>query len=300
MKFGKLSSIEGVDFTIPKINLVNSDTGNTSSPKLYLGTTGWSNKEWLGSYYPKKTKNTDHLIHYGKLFNTIELNTTHYQIPSTERIEGWYEKVDSDFNFCPKVPQVISHQNNLASETSHSHNFFKVIEGFNNKLGPCFMQLPEHFAPSQTSQLLQFLSRKPKNLQFAIELRHRGWFQDGNRYLTLLAKELTTYNTSLVISDVAGRRDVCHGLLSTPVLIIRLVGNSLHPSDFSRMDQWIQRIREAGTRLDKVYLFFHQPSMEQIPEMMNYFIEKMQINGLISPISPLKPKYQENTQLRLF
>ena len=99
---------------------------------------------------------------------------------------------------------------------------------------------------------------------------------------------------------MAGRRDVLHSVLPTPTLMLRLIGNSLDPSDFDRIDTWIDRINKAKNQLDEVYLFFHQPSMQDVPEMVNYFIERSVNMGLSHHYDRLEPKYLENTQLRLF
>jgi len=300
MKFGKLSDISEVDFTLQPLDILNEAQLSNSKINFYLGTTGWSNKEWNGSYYPKGTNSKSYLSNYAKLFNTIELNTTHYHIPSEEKINSWHSKVEDSFNFCPKVPQVISHRSNLASETSQTNTFFKAIQSFKENLGPCFMQLPEYFSPQNADQLLYFLKRKPFDIKFAIELRHKDWFTENARHLRSLGKELSGFNTTLIITDVAGRRDVCHGILPNQTLMIRLVGNAGHLTDKQRMDSWIDLIAAKKSELKDVYLFFHQPKMELVPDMVNYFILKMSEKGLKSPISELKPKYQPNIQLSLF
>lgn len=300
MKFGKLSNLEGVDFTVPKLKISKKANGSSSPPKIHIGTTGWSNKEWTGAYYPKSAKTNEYLSHYGALFNTIELNTTHYHIPDITKVEDWCSKVDSEFRFCPKVPQDISHRSNIASETSQSHSFFRAIASMNSNLGPSFMQLPEYFDPSQTEKLIHFIRRKPAQIPLAIELRHPKWFENDNYYLLILANKLVGSNTGLVITDVAGRRDVLHGLLPTPMLMLRLVGNNMHDSDYDRIDTWIERILETQNQLDEIYLFFHQPSIQNVPDMINYFIERSIKAGLSHPFERLEPKYMENTQLRLF
>jgi uncharacterized protein YecE (DUF72 family) len=300
MKFGKLSNLEEVDFCVPELKILQTSNQNTELPHIYIGTTGWSNKEWSGSFYPQNAKPNEYLQHYGSLFNTIELNTTHYHIPDFAKVKDWCSKVDEDFRFCPKVPQDISHRSNIASETSQSHSFYKAIASMGQNLGPCFMQLPEYFDPSQAEKLLRFLNRKPKEIPIAIELRHPKWFENDNAHLQALAKQLNEFNTGLIITDVAGRRDVAHGILSTPILMLRLVGNDLDSSDFDRIDSWIDCIQAAGNQLNEVYLFFHQPSIQNVPEMVNYFIERSIKAGLSHHFEHLEAKYIPNTQLRLF
>ena len=300
MKFGKLSNVDNVDFTTPDLQFVNPILESSSKLNIYLGTTGWSNKEWNGSYYPKGTNSSSYLSEYGKLFNTIELNSTHYHIPSDERVDTWKGKVQEGFMFCPKVPQEISHKTNLASETSQTKTFFKSIQRFGDSLGTAFMQLPEYFTPQSSDQLLHFLSRKPEDIKMAVELRNKDWFTNDAKQINLLAIQLAKLDTTLVITDVAGKRNVCHCILPTNTLMIRLVGNNLHHTDYKRMDRWITQIQLNQTKLKDIYIFFHQPTMDNIPKMVNHFIHQLEQNGINSPIFPLKTKYQADIQLKLF
>jgi Protein of unknown function DUF72 len=92
MDFGKLNNIENVDFTLPPdapktAEILRGLPTRPHLPHVYIGATGWSMKEWVGTYYPKGTKATDYLQAYGKQFNSIELNTTHYRIPSQTDIQ---------------------------------------------------------------------------------------------------------------------------------------------------------------------------------------------------------------------
>ena len=59
-------------------------------PKIYIGCTGWSMKEWVGKVYPPKTPAKDYLKHYAKQFNTIECNAkTIKHSPSTTKFALW-------------------------------------------------------------------------------------------------------------------------------------------------------------------------------------------------------------------
>ena len=300
MKFGKLTDISEVDFYVPRLSVLRKSTNLTALPKIYLGTTGWSNKAWVGEFYPEKAKSSEYLKHYANLFNTIELNTTHYHIPDAKRVSNWCSQVNDDFLFCPKVPQIISHRSNIASETTQTKSFFDAVQLMKKNLGVCFMQLSEHFDPSQSDKLLHFLARKPKDIKFSIELRHKKWFENDNQNLKFLSDSIAGLNTSLVITDVAGRRDVCHSQVAQPCLLLRLVGNNQRSSDFARIEQWVNRIQEVQYELDEIFIFFHQPEMSAIPEMVNFFIKCADKVGIKESIRPIQSLSNKNLQLRLF
>ncbi|MEL6943039.1 MAG: DUF72 domain-containing protein, partial [Bacteroidota bacterium] len=264
MKFGKLDSIELVDFSLPNISenslqYLHSQRKINNSLNLYIGCTGWGMKEWIGNAYPKGAKAKDFLKHYGEQFNTIELNTTHYRIPDEATIEKWYKETPEDFRFCPKIPQSISHSRTLGMDSSNIPLFCDRIRLLKEKLGCCFMQLPPYFDTQRIELLRQFLLAFPKDIPLAIEFRHESWFKEKTVFQDLMdlfrANKIAT-----VITDVAGRRDVLHQEVTSAKLVVRFVGNALHPTDYSRIDRWmeeLQKLYEAG--VEEVYFFPHEP-----------------------------------------
>ncbi|MBL0020606.1 MAG: hypothetical protein IPP17_30280 [Bacteroidetes bacterium] len=71
-------------------------------------------------------------------------------------------------------------------------------------------------------------------------------------------------------------RDVAHMQLTNPVLMLRFVGNGLHPTDYARSDAWIERIRQwSQLGLQEAYIFIHQPEMTQVPAFTTYWIEAL-------------------------
>ncbi len=268
MEFGKLPDISNVDFYLPPDSPFNSPRQNQELA-CYVGATGWSMKQWIGSFYPKGAKPGDFLHHYTRQFNTIELNTTHYRIPDPVTVEKWRETAAADFRFCPKIPQTISHSKDLDASGDLLSLFCKNIAGLGEKLGCCFIQLPPYFDVSKSSLLEDFLQRFPAEIPLAIELRHESWFADLHpSWPELLAK----YNRAAVITDVAGRRDVLHMTLTSPVTVIRFVGNNLHPTDYQRAADWAQRLHQWQAQgLEKAYIFTHEPNNVLAPELAAHF-----------------------------
>jgi uncharacterized protein YecE (DUF72 family) len=246
MKFGKLEDISNVNFQLPidpkeTKNLLQSLPHSDKKPIIYIGCTGWSMKEWVGKVYPKGSKPNDFLKYYTEQFNTIELNTTHYRIPTDDTIAIWKEASLEDFRFCPKIPQVISHSRDLGYGSGNVLAFCNAIQQLKEKLGCCFMQLPPYFGSNKLNLLEHFITNFPKHIPLAIELRHESWFNDKEAFEDVFDL-FERNNISPVITDVAGRRDVLHQRLTTDKVLIRFVGNNLHSSDYERIDQWVEQI----------------------------------------------------------
>lgn len=303
MKFGKLASLEGIDLHLPPEPPANGALhSRLPTPRrahLYIGCTGWSMKEWRGRWYPEKARPQDYLTYYGQQFNTIELNTTHYRIPTPETVRKWHEQTPADFRFCPKVPQSISHDGQLGLGGDQVALFAEAIAGLGEKLGPCFLQLPPYFASDRLPILERFLARWPAALPLAVELRHGSWFTDPAAGAALFDL-LEQFRVAAVITDVAGRRDVLHLRLTAPFTLVRFVGNGLVPSDYERIDEWIALLRRWA--LPELYFFAHEPDNIQAPEMVDYLVRQLQGSWpearLRGPRAVDKP--QTGAQMELF
>lgn len=287
MDFGKIqiSEIDKTDFRLPPDSSFTGETLAHSQkiikPLIYVGCPEWRRKEWVGRIYPKGTKEAQFLDHYVANFNCIELNATHYQIYGPETIGKWAAKAGNrDFRFCPKVPQLISHQSNLISPDVQiqTDNFLNGILAFKEHLGPVFFQLSEKFAPAQKSNLFSYLKNLPKDILFFLELRHPEWFSDRyikNEWLHLL-KEL---NIGAVITDTSGRRDCAHMELTIPKAFVRFVGNNLHPTDYVRIDEWILRIKHwMNNGLQELHFFMHQHNERDLLELCQYVVEQLNLH----------------------
>jgi len=279
MKFGKLTDITRVDFSLP--NLAERSTAllakeQPEQPAVYIGCTGWAMKEWVGRYYPPKTAPKDYLKAYAAQFNGIELNSTHYQLPKVELLERWREETPQSFRFSPKLGQNISHAADLGINLGLGPSFAERMQELGPRLGWGFMQLPPHFGPAKLPLLEQFLKQYPQSLfPICIEARQADIFADAaarKDYFDLLQH----YKVGTCITDVAGRRDVLHLELTTPLLMLRFVGNGLLPSDYQRVDAWIEKIMSLQTQgLKEFYLFLHEPDNLLAPDICQYMAEQL-------------------------
>lgn len=308
MEFGKLPDISEVDFSMPQtpkatIELLHKlpKTNHDTKTAFFVGCPIWACKEWTGTIYPKNISEKQYLYHYTRQFNTIELNTTHYQTPNDQTIAKWKEQSDINFRFCPKLLQSITHEYKLVGNEAQrlTDNFLRQVSGLETLLGIVFMQLPPYFSPQNFSSLENFVKLLPKDFPFAIEFRHEAWFQNEKLAFKKATQLLENHHIATVICDVAGRRDVLHQHLTTDTLVLRFVGNGLHQTDFERTDAWIEQIaawQKLGLR--KAYLFIHEPSGVKAPEMATYWIE--QLNKKCQANLKLPHFYTTNIQQTLF
>ena len=292
MKFGQVPDPSIIDFTIPPtppetIALLNENKDDNPI-EVYVGCAKW-NKTDLKGFYPRGTK--DELAYYSTQFNSIELNATFYNSPSKQQVETWREKTPKDFKFFPKIPQSISHFSRLLNTDEKVKEFVDATVLFEDKLGMAFLQLIDNFKPKDFERLEKFLKEFPKGYPLAVEVRNEEWFKPevAEKFYKLLEET----NKTNVLVDTAGRRDMMHMRLTTPTAFVRYVGAN-HPSDYTRLDEWIGTIvewKKAGLR--QLYFFIHQNVEVESPLLAAHFIEKLNKaigTDLLIPKKPDDPK----------
>jgi uncharacterized protein YecE (DUF72 family) len=294
MDFGRVPEADliTVDFSLPKDpegnKKVLSKANTTDQPKILVGCAKWGRKEWVGKIYPPKTKDAQFLDEYVKHYNSIELNATHYRV-SVPDIRKWNSKVEGrDFLFCPKVPQSISHFSSAFQNPTTQdqlNDFLAAVSEFKEHLGPIFLQVSDKFGPKKKKELFDFLATLPKDIKWFFEVRHPEWFSENEQ--KELFNTLYKLNIGSVITDAAGRRDCCHMHLTTPSTFIRFVGNSLHETDYTRIDEWVKRIKkwlDAG--LQELYFFMHMHDEAFSPELSLYLAEQLNKKCKLDVIKP--------------
>ena len=276
MKFGSVADPGAVDFTLPPthpdtLTLLGKQPKRAGDLEVYVGCAKW-NRQDLKGFYPRGTK--DELTYYATQFNSIELNGTFYNAPDKAQVETWKGKTPPDFKFFPKVPQSISHYGRLLNVDEKMTAFGDAITLFEEKLGVSFLQLHDNFKPKDFDRLRTFLTKFSKSVPLALEVRNADWFADEQvreTLWTLLEQE----NIANILVDTAGRRDMLHMRLTTPTAFVRYVGAN-HPTDKSRLDDWVARISEwndAG--LQSLYFFVHQNIEVDSPLLSTYFISEL-------------------------
>ena len=272
MKFGQVPDPSQIDFTLPKDHPRTKEILKENKSKdfnIFVGCAKW-NKTDLKGFYPKGTK--DELTYYSQQFNSIELNATFYKSPSAEQVFTWKDKTPADFKFFPKVPNTVSHYRRLLNITDVVTEFASSVLNFDEKLGMVFLQLHDNFKPEDYDRLETFIKDWPKEVPLAVELRNEEWFGDEevfNTTMDLFEKHAITN----IIVDTAGRRDLLHMRLTTDTAFIRYVGANAD-SDYTRLDDWIERLKVWEKEgLKNLYFFVHQNVEKASPLLSAYFIE---------------------------
>lgn len=300
MEFGRVheSELDQIDFRLPgdpAFNQLVLPGKKAANPKVYLGCAKWGRTEWVGKIYPPKTKEKDFLQHYVQHYNSIELNATHYKVYGASGIAKWAEKAgERDFMFCPKMYQGVTHRGSLLNKDFITSEFLRGIVAFEKHLGPVFVQVSDAFSTKRKEELFTFLRSLPTDMQFFLEVRHPDWFAK-EAVRNELMDFLRFIKMGIVITDTSGRRDCAHMYLTVPKAFIRYVGNSLHPTDYTRADDWINRMQYwLDNGIEELYFFMHMHDEAFSPELTVYMADKL---NALAGLKLIKPSFVQSTTL---
>lgn len=280
MDFGKVTEeeLEQIEFNLPPDPdvtraMLAKGKGNT---RFYIGCGKWGRKNWQGSLYPPDTREKDFLKHYAEIFNSIEFSGFYYNLHSKEQVLKWKEAVPADFLFCPKFTQYITHVRRLKDVRAQVQEYLDVVAQLGPNLGPLFLMLHPQMGPQDLEVLAHFIAEIPQETDLFVGLRQEDWYASPGGYHEQLYSLLQQSSRGTVITDTVGRRDWMHMHLSKPECYIRFAGYGLHPTDYQRIDSWVERLGQWVTAgLEKCYFFIYQQEELNAPRLIRYFIERL-------------------------
>ncbi len=229
--------------------------------RLWVGTSGFSYKEWKGPFYPEDLASKDMLSYYGGKLPAVEVNNTFYRLPRASVLESWAEQVPGDFRFSIKASRKITHFKRLKPEAADETGYLmETVTALGDRLGVVLFQLPPNLK-KDLPRLEAFLEMLPHGTRAAFEFRHASWLNE-DVYGVLRARDY-----ALVCADVD------EDGLDTP-----LVGGSwgyLRMRRFGYSDEdlgeWMGRLREQGW--DEAFVFFKHEDEGAGPAMAARFLE---------------------------
>ena len=221
-----------------------------TTSRLLAGASGYSFKEWKGTFYPEEMKPDGMLTWYAERLPTVEINNTFYQMPKTTVLENWARATPETFRFAIKASRRITHLSRLKADTAADSVAFlyRNLRTLGAKRGPVLFQLPP-FLKKDLPRLNEFLAILPADHRAAFEFRNDTWFADD------VYAALKSAGATLCLSE---REDN-----APPPLVetarwgyVRLRLESYSDSDLAA---WATRL--AATLWEQIHVYFmHEPT----------------------------------------
>jgi uncharacterized protein YecE (DUF72 family) len=227
---------------------------------LYVGTSGYSYKEWKGPFYPEDLPDKQMLRYYGERFRSVEINNTFYRMPKVSVLEAWAAEVPADFKFVLKASQRITHMQRLKDAGDSVAYLLKTAQVLQERLGPLLFQLPP-FLQKDTPRLRDFLQLFPSPCPVAFEFRHQSWFDE--EIFTLLRER------AAVLCIAEAENDLEIPFVSTADWgYLRLRRPDYGDAE---LKAWVERVREQKWR--EAFVFFKHEDEGKGPLMAKRFLE---------------------------
>jgi uncharacterized protein YecE (DUF72 family) len=226
---------------------------------IHLGTQGWAYPDWIGVFYPPGSKQQHYLPFYSEVFDTVELDTTFYGLPSASVVRSWDRHTPDHFRFAAKVPREITHDASLVNAHGAMREFVLGLAPLGDKLGPLLIQLPAEFARSPRSEkdLLAFLDGVPPGVRLAVEFRHRSWHAEE------VIAELAKRNVAAAWTQWRDLPALTR--VTADFLYVRWIGDNREIEKFDRVlvdrtdafERWEGDMRRALPEVREVYGYFN-------------------------------------------
>ena len=227
---------------------------------LYVGTSGYSYKEWKGSFYPEKIPAKEMLRYYSERLSTVEINATFYRMPQPSMLENWKEQVPGTFRFSLKAPQRITHFKRLKEVDEETKYFLDTASVLEEQLGVVLFQLPPNLK-KDLPRLEAFLAQLPAVPRAAFEFRHPTWFDDD------VLELLRSRNHALCVSDTDDL-PITHIDKTADWGYLRL--RRVNYSE-ENLAEWLKRIRDQNWQ--ETFVFFKHEDEGTGPKLAAQFVE---------------------------
>jgi len=224
--------------------------GYMNKGALYIGTSGWHYKHWIGTYYPPATKENEQLSLYVKDFNTVELNNSFYHLPLSKTFKGWAASTPVDFVFAIKASRFITHMKKLNVLKADVNRLLNRTNKLGEKMGPVLFQLPPRWKVN-IERLQQFLQRLNPGYRYVFECRNETWYVDEVYDL------LRQHNCAFCIYELAGHKSP--EAVTADFVYIRLHGPGAKYQgsyDDATLQTWAYKVKTWQEAGKDVYVYF--------------------------------------------
>lgn len=248
--------------------------------EVRVGAQGWNYEDWVGPFYPRGTRAADFLDLYARAFETVEVDSTFYAVPSAAAIKSWRARAPEGFTYSLKLVREITHQERLRDCGDRLERFCERVRPLGDRLALILIQMPPDFSPRSLAALERFLPLLPADLRFALEVRDRGWLgeETGERLLALLG----AHRVALALTD--GKwipRETMLGLVdrpTAPFAYLRWLGPR-ELTDFSRVQRdrdrelraWAAAVAVLRRHVAVTYGYFNNHFQGHSPASCNQF-----------------------------
>jgi uncharacterized protein YecE (DUF72 family) len=273
-----------------------------------IGTCSWADEGLVKRWYPRGVSSpATRLAYYAERFDTVEVDSPFYHLPSPETATKWADRTPEGFTFHVKAS---------AEMTGHSEaNRDESFAAFRDALAPLeeagklrgvLLQYPPRFAKSRASlEELAAVAPLLDPLVALIEFRHRSWVEEDERADTFSFLE----RHGLAYVSVDSPRTRASNVLpriavaTHSVAYVRFHGRNWRTwnlkgktsaerfdwlYDRTELEEWVEPLRGLAGQAKEVYALFNNNRYDYAPrsaQILRGLLDEREIpaRGAIEP-----------------
>ncbi len=275
---------------------------------LHWGVSSWLYEAWRGVFYPESLPNKEMLAFYAGRFDSVEVNTSFYGLPSPGTVLNWVETVPAGFTFSLKFPRAISHDARLVDCERESLAFLDLLRSLGPMAGVGFLQLPPSFSRGTDGRALATyldwlapqlagIGGAESGLRIAVEVRAPDLMTPA------FARFLAERGMALALVDRVNQPDMypiwldllAEGI-APPFTFIRWIGDDanpppdqiqMHRPQDEKLDLWAERLDHLLGLGHHVYAYMHNPYEGHSPLSVQRLAERL---ARLRPLRPWPPE----------
>ncbi len=258
--------------------------------KYWIGCSGYSYNDWVGRFYPEGLDKQFFFSYYVQKFNTVEINSTFYQLPSINTVKHWTSQAPDYFKFSIKFYREITHDRKLFHIEPVLEKFFGVLQPLINKdkIAVFLIQLPASIGKN-LPKLENFINYLPRTFRYAIEFRHHSWLTDDTFEL------LEKYGIAYVIVDEPHLPGIIK--VTASFAYIRFHGRGKKVWYFYKYSEeelrpWAKKIKDLENQVNEIFIYFNNHFRAYAPSNALQFTKLLEIK-----VEDLVPQKARQTSL---
>lgn len=236
---------------------------------IYIGTSGYSYRDWVGTFYPLGTSQKDMLSYYAQEFLFTEINFSYYRLPTPKIFESMLDKVPEGFIFTVKAFQSLTHERGDTVKED-ALKFCEALKPLaeQDRLGALLLQFPYSFPCNDNNRsYLVFLRELLGELPLVVEFRHNSWLKEATWVL------LKSLGIGYVCVDGPRLAGLVTNVVkvTAPLAYVRFHGRNAskwwkHEQSYERYDylysekelaEWVPRISLLSRQASRVFIAFN-------------------------------------------